>query len=349
MQLTLGQIAATVGGTIAGDADVLIRGVAPIQEAGEGDLTFVANPKYTRHIAATRAAAIVCAPDVAAPDKNLLKVDNPYLVYARIIARLYPGPREPGTIDSRAAVSDDAVLGENVTVYPFVYIGPGCTLGDNVTVHPHCCICRGVTIGAGSLLHPGVTIREGCTLGRRVIVQPGAVIGSDGFGFARDGARYVKIPQVGSVELGDDVEVGACATIDRAALERTEIKRGTKIDNLVQIAHNVVIGEDSAIVAQVGISGSTTLGDRVTVAGQAATVGHIHIGDDVIVGARGAVSADVPAGEVVSGTPHMPHKLFLKTSRIIRKLPEMRATVMELERKVAALERELTRLTGETS
>ncbi len=348
METTLKEIARLTGGRVEGDPGTAISGIAGIEHAGPGDITFVANPKYAAHIETTAASAVVCSGDVSSEKTNLLKVDNPYLAYAKILRSFYPPPPEPGTIDDSARIGENVILGSEVTVYPFVYIGEGSVIGDGATLYPHCFIGKGVTVGEGCLLHPNVTVRDGCILGRRVIVHAGTVIGSDGFGFAKDGAQYYKIPQLGIVQIDDDVEIGACNTIDRAAMNRTWIKRGTKTDNLVHIAHNVTVGEDSVLVAQVGISGSTVLGDRVTMAGQSATVGHISIGDDVIIGARGAASSDIPAGQVVSGAPHMPHKQWLKSIRVFQKLPEMRKTINELGRKVEQLESELNALRGDT-
>ena len=338
MEISLKEIARILGGEIDGDDNCIISGLAGIEKAGPGDITFVANPKYAHYIATTRASAIVCAPETIAPGKNLIKVANPYLAYAKALRFLNPVPKEPGTIDPHAIIANDVHMGSNVTVYPFVYIGEGCRLGNNVTIYPHSYIGRNVSIGDGTLVHPNVTIEERCIIGSRVIIHAGTVIGSDGFGFARDGAAYYKIPQLGIVQIDDDVEIGACNTIDRAALERTWIKRGTKTDNLVQIAHNVIIGEDCCVVAQTGISGSTKLGDRVIMAGQSAAVGHITIGNDVIIGARGAPSADVPDGQIISGAPAIPHKQFLKSTAIFQKLPDMRRTLVQLTQKVEALE-----------
>jgi UDP-3-O-[3-hydroxymyristoyl] glucosamine N-acyltransferase len=344
MEITLKEIALLLGGEIDGDENTLISGLSGIDKAGPGDITFVANPKYARYIATTQASAIVCAAGTVAPGRNLVRVDNPYLAYAKALRFLNPLPKEPGTIDPQACIAAGVQLGSNVTIYPFVYIGPGCRIGDNVTIYPHCFIGRNVSIGCDTLLHPNVTVEERCIIGCRVIIHAGSVIGSDGFGFARDGAAYYKIPQLGIVQIDDDVEIGACTAIDRAAMDRTWIKRGTKTDNLVQIAHNVVIGEDSCIVAQTGISGSTKLGDRVIMAGQSAAVGHITIGSDCIVGARGAVASDLAEGQIVSGAPAIPHKEFLKATMAFPKLPEMRRTISQLAEKVKELEAQLRTL-----
>jgi UDP-3-O-[3-hydroxymyristoyl] glucosamine N-acyltransferase len=349
VKIPLKEIAEMVAGRIEGNPDTIISGIATIEDANPGDLTFLSNPKYAPFIEKTKASAIICSPETQAFGKTLLVVDNPYLTFATLVGLFFPPKKESGTVDKRAILGANVHLGSGVTIYPFVYVGNHCVIDDNVTIYPFCYLGEGVTVGAGSLLHPHVTIRETCRIGKRVIVHSGSVIGSDGFGFAKDTNRYIKIPQLGSVQIDDDVEIGACNTIDRAAIDRTWIKRGTKTDNLVQIAHNVVVGEDSLIVAQVGISGSTQLGNRVTMAGQSATTGHLKIGDDVIIGARGAAIADIAAGQVVSGAPAMPHKTWLKATRIFQNLPEMRKKVLALEKTVSDLEDRLSQLSSEAN
>jgi UDP-3-O-[3-hydroxymyristoyl] glucosamine N-acyltransferase len=341
MEARLQDVARLIGATLEGDPEAVVGNLAGIEKAGPGDLAFVANPKYARFIPMTGATAIICAPTITAPGKNLLKVDNPYLAYAKVMQFVFPPKKHSGEVDSRAFIGRDVQLGANVTIYPFAYIGDGCQIGDNTAIYPNCCIGEQVKIGRDTLIYSNVTIRERCVIGSRAIIHAGTVIGSDGFGYAKDGAKYFKIPQVGIVQIDDDVEIGANAAIDRAAMGKTWVQRGTKIDNLVQVAHNVVIGEDSVIVSQVGISGSTKIGNRATLAGQAATVGHITIGDDVIIGARGAASSDIPAGQIVSGAPHMPHRQWLRVTNCIPRLPEMRRTITDLERRVAELEKEL--------
>ncbi len=338
MEIKLKEIAQILGGTIDGDEDIIIRNLSGIEDAKKGDITFVANPKYTKYIEQTNASAIVCSLDISSETKNLLKVKNPYLAYAKAITYLNPPPKESGTIDERAFIGKDVQLGKNVTLYPFVFIGDGCIIGDNTTVYPNCTICRQVKIGRNTLIHPNVTIREECIIGSNVIINSGAIIGSDGFGFAPDGAKKFKIPQLGIVQIDDDVEIGACTAIDRATMGRTWIKRGAKLDNLTQIAHNCTIGEDSVIVAQAGISGSTLIGDRVTMAGQSASAGHVKIGDDVTVGARGGIAVDIPPGQTVSGAPSMPHRDWLRSTLIFRKLPEMNQTIKDLKKKISELE-----------
>lgn len=338
MEIKLKEIARILGGAIEGDEDIIIKNISGIEDAKEGDITFVANPKYIKYIEQTKASAIVCSPDISSETKNLLKVKNPYLAYAKAITYLNPQPEESGTVDERASIGKDVRLGKNVTIYPFVFIGDGSTIGEGSTVYPNCFIGRNAKIGHHTLIHPNVTIREKCIVGNNVIINSGAIIGSDGFGFAPDGAKKFKIPQLGIVQIDDDVEIGACTTIDRATIGKTWIKRGAKLDNLIQIAHNCTIGEDSIIIAHTGISGSTHIGDRVTMAGQSATAGHVKIGNDVTVGARGGIAVDVPPGQIVSGAPHMPHRDWLRSTLIFRKLPEMNQTIKDLKKKISELE-----------
>jgi UDP-3-O-[3-hydroxymyristoyl] glucosamine N-acyltransferase len=342
MEKSLTELAGIVGGAVVGDGSTMIRGVAGIDDARPGEITFIANPKYLKKGETTRASAVICAPDTVLAAKPLIAIKNPYLAYAKIVRVFHPPARQSGCIDERAVIGSRVQIGKDVTIYPFVYVGDDCVIADGVTIYPHCFLGNSVCIGAGTLIYPGVTIRERCIIGKRVIVHPGSVIGSDGFGFAKDGTCYYKIPQVGIVQIDDDVEIGANNTIDRAAMGKTWIQRGVKTDNQVHIAHNVIVGEDTVVVAQVGISGSTRIGKRVTLAGQVGIVGHISIGDDAIVGAKTGVSGDVPAGQIVSGYPHMPHRDWLKSSRTIPKLPEMRMELKKLEDKVQQLEERLS-------
>jgi UDP-3-O-[3-hydroxymyristoyl] glucosamine N-acyltransferase len=346
MEKSLKELAELVGGAVVGDDSTRIRGVAGIDDARPGEITFIANSKYLKKGETTGASAIICAPDSALITKPLITIKNPYLAYAKIVRLYHPPVQETGSIDERAVIGSSVQIGKDVTIYPFVYISDDCVIGNGTIIYPHCFLGTSVAIGEGTLIYPCVTIRERCIIGKRVIIHPGSVIGSDGFGFAKDGATYYKIPQVGIVQIDDDVEIGANNTIDRAAMGKTWIQRGVKTDNQVHIAHNVIIGEDTVVVAQVGISGSTRIGKRVTLAGQVGIVGHISIGDDAIVGAKTGVSGDVPAGQIVSGYPHMQHRDWLKASRTIPKLPEMRMTIKKLEDKVQQLESLLNDLKG---
>ncbi len=346
MKKKLHEIASVTGGIVEGDDSLLIERVAGIVEAEVGDITFISNPKYVKYLDTTKASAVICSPEIKHASKTLLKVDKPYLAFAKTVRFFSPPASEPCRIDERAVIGADVSFGSDVTVYPFVYIGDGAVIGDRVTIYPNCFIGKNSVLGDDVFIHPGVTIRENCRVGNRVILHSGSVIGSDGFGYAKDGAEYYKIPQIGGVRIDDDVEIGACNAIDRAALGMTWIKRGTKTDNLVHIAHNVVVGEDCALVAQVGISGSTTLGNRVTLAGQVGTIGHITIGDDVVAGPKTGISGSIPSGEVVFGYPHISHKEWLKSSRIVPRLPEMRNKIREMENRVSELENYIDQLRG---
>jgi len=337
---SLAELASFVGGKVSGDGDVVITGVASLEDADEGDITFLANPKYMPMLATTKASAIIASPDItdSIRGRNCLIVKNPYLVFARILTLFTPPTPFYKGIHPKAELHPNAVIGSSPSISPFVYIGEGARLGDRVTLFPGVYIGRDVTIGDDTIIYSNVSIREGCWIGNRVIIHCNSVIGSDGFGFAKDGNKLYKIPQVGIVRVEDDVEIGACVTVDRATLGETVIRRGTKIDNLVQIAHNVEIGEDSTIVAQVGISGSTRIGNRVTLAGQVGVVGHIEIGDDVMVGGQSGVRKDLPPKQAFSGTPAIPHRDWLRAQGIFSKLPEMRKTLLELEERVKGLE-----------
>lgn len=335
---TLKELAQIVGGEIAGDESVVIGKAAEIEDAGEGDIAFIANPKYIDRISTTKASAIIASPDIKVPGKNFLYVKNPYLAFAKVLAIFKPSTTSYKGIHPGAHIHQTAVIGSSVSLYPHVYIEQDAKIGDRVALYPGVYIGKGAQVGDDTILYSNVSVREGCFIGKRVIIHCSSVIGSDGFGYAKDGTRYHKIPQVGIVRVEDDVEIGACVTIDRATLGETVIGRGTKIDNLVQIAHNVAIGEDSIIVAQVGISGSTKIGKRVTLAGQVGVVGHIEIADDVMIGAQSGVTNNVASKDVLSGTPAIPHKEWLKAATIFAKLPEMRKMLMELEKRVKELE-----------
>ena len=339
MKKTVSELASFLNGSICGDGGVVIERIRPIDEAGPGDLTFVANPKYRKRMASTGAGAILVAPGTVCPGKNLLIVADPYIALGKLLALFYPEEEETGGISPQATVEAGAVVSPDAVIYPGVHISRGAQIGRKAVLHPGVFIGRDAVVGDSSILHPNVTVYRRCLIGQRVILHAGVVVGSDGFGFALPGRENRKIPQVGYVQIDDDVEIGANTTIDRGALGRTWIQKGVKIDNLVQIAHNVVIGEYSVIVAQVGISGSAKLGKGVLVGGQAGIVGHIRIGDGVMAAARAAVHRDVPPGRVVAGSPHMPHRDWLKMEACLPKLPEMRGTLADLRRRVAALEK----------
>lgn len=341
MELSIGKIAELVGGEVAGDVHYVIRGVAPFDEAGPDDITFATSPKYRQRVEETAAGAVIVPLEVRQSEKILVRVENPYLALAIVSSLFHSAPRPVIGISQQARVGKNFRCGEGISVYPGVFIGDDVTLGRRVTLHPGVVIGNGVKMGNDVHIHPNVSILERCQIGNRVLIHPGSVIGSDGFGFASHGDEYHKIPQVGIVRIDDDVEIGACNTIDRATFGSTWIKRGVKTDNSVHIAHNVVVGEDTVLVAQVGISGSVTIGNHAILAGQAGVAQHVTIGNRVTVGGQAGIAKSVPDGQTVSGSPSMPHRLWLRASNIIPKLPDMRRTLTELESRIQKLEEDL--------
>ncbi len=338
MTTTLGELAELVGGTVNGDRAVQIRRLAPIDAAGEGEITFITNPKYLPRLQDTPASAIIVTAEMAIPGRNLLVTANPYLAFAKIQTFLQ-GPRPaPQGILPGAHVHPGATIPQETTIHPGCVIGDGVRIGKGTILYPGVILYDQVVVGEDCTLHSGVIVREGCRIGNRVILQPSAIIGADGFGFAPDGEHYHKIPQVGIVLIEDDVEIGSATCIDRAALGVTRIRRGVKIDNLVQIAHNVDIGEDTVIVSQVGIAGSSRIGRHCTFGGQAAVAGHITIGNHVTLGARGGASNNVGDNQLLSGVPAIPHKEWLKASMVFTKLPEMRKELHRLKKQLAEIE-----------
>jgi UDP-3-O-[3-hydroxymyristoyl] glucosamine N-acyltransferase len=337
VSMLLRDLAERLGCELRGDGDIPIRRIAGIDDAGPGDLTFVANPRYASHLARTQAAAVIVSPQMLTSLPSLLSA-NPYLTYARAVALLHPEERpEPG-IHPSAQVHPSALLEKEVQIGALVVIGPRARIGRRSVLHPHVTIAEEAAIGDDCVLHSGVALRERCRLGDRVIVQNGAVIGADGFGFAKDEhGRYHKIPQRGIVVVEDDVEIGALTAIDRAALAETRIARGVKIDNLVQIGHSVTIGEDTVLAGQVGIAGSTQVGRRVTLAGQVGVAGHLEVGDGVIATAQTGIPASVEAGRVVSGYPAIDNRAWLKSSAVFARLPELQKRVRQLEREIEEL------------
>jgi UDP-3-O-[3-hydroxymyristoyl] glucosamine N-acyltransferase len=339
LRFKLEELAEIVGGEIEGNADVEISGVAGIREAKAGDITFVANPKYEAFLGSTLASAVIGSPALEC-HKPLIRIDNPYLAYLKVLNLFAEelAPHYPRGVHESAVVDATAKVGENVSIGPFCQVCADAALGENTTVMAGGYVGKNVSIGRDCLIYPNVTIREGCRIGDRVILQPGAVIGSDGFGFAKEGQTHHKVPQIGRVIIEDDVEIGANSTIDRATTGDTIVKRGSKVDNLVQIAHNVVIGEDSILAAQAGIAGSTELGKNVVLGGQAGLVGHITIGDGAMVGAQGGVTKSVPPNTAVSGYPAREHKKARRLWAFTNRLPDLFERVKELERKLGKLE-----------
>ena len=342
MTKRLREIAEWVDGTVIGDGEIEISGVAGIEEAQAGEITFIADPKYLAHLSKTNASAVIVSREVTQADKPLLCVMNPKLAFAKILALFSQKTYHSKGIDSNAWISPTATLGKDLTLYPFVYIGDRCSIGDRVTLYPGVYVGEDVSIGEDSILYPNVSVYSGTVIGKRVILHSGVVVGSDGFGYEKEGKKNLKIPQMGIAEIEDDVEVGANTTIDRATFGKTIIRRGVKIDNLVMVAHNVVIGEDSVIVSQVGISGSTKIGSNVILAGQVGLVGHIEIGDNVMVGAQSGVIHDLPSNQAYIGSPALPHREFLRAIGTFPKLPEMRKALLDLEKRLKKMEEALS-------
>jgi UDP-3-O-[3-hydroxymyristoyl] glucosamine N-acyltransferase len=338
MKIRLKELAQYVGGMVIGDGEVEISGVAALEGARSGEITFIAHPKYLSKLAKTNASAIITSEEILSSQKPLLCVGNPYLAFAKILTLFSQKTYQPKGIDPNVWISSTAQLGKEVTVYPFVSIGDRCRIGERVTLYPGVYVGEDSSIDEGSLLYSNVSIYPGTVIGKRVILHSGVVVGADGFGYVKEGKKNVKIPQVGKVEIEDDVEIGANTTIDRATFGKTIIGRGVKIDNLVQVAHNVVIGEDSIIVAQVGIAGSTKIGSNVTLGGQVGVADHIEIGDNVMIGAQSGVPSDLAANQAYSGSPVLPHREFLRVVNVFTKLPEMRKTLIEIEKRLKTIE-----------
>lgn len=319
------------------DMDVDIVRVAGIEDALPGDLTFVANRKYIKHIKDTRASAIILGEEMPAVPLPSLRSSNPYLAFAQALELFYhPLPIER-RVHPGAVVAADVTMGPNPSIGPYAVVGAGCRLGENVVLHPHAVLYPGVVLGDDVVVHSHAVIREACVLGNRVIVQNGAVIGSDGFGFApRHDGSYYKIMQAGNVIIEDDVEIGANAAVDRAAVGNTVIGRGSKIDNLVQIGHGSRVGENCVLAAQTGLAGSSRLGRGVRAGGQVGFAGHLDVGDGATFTAQTGVPHDVPAGALMSGYPAVENATWLRCSAAILKLPDLIRKVRELEKAVAS-------------
>jgi UDP-3-O-[3-hydroxymyristoyl] glucosamine N-acyltransferase len=343
--LKLRDIAARLECRLEGDGEIEIRRLAGIEEAGPGDLTFFANPKYTAKLRVTRASAVILGDQAEAAPCAMLRSPLPYLAFAKAMEVFADTWRPTPGIHRLALVHPEADVAADASVGPFTVVGDGARIGAGTIVHPNVTIARHAVIGRDCLIHSGVSIRERVRIGDRVVLQNGAVIGSDGFGFARTASgTHHKIPQIGDVVIEDDVEIGANSTVDRPAVGETRIGAGTKIDNLVQVAHGVRLGHDVLLAAQVGIAGSTTIEDSVTLAGQVGVAGHLTVGKGTVATAQSGIPNSVEPGSVVSGYPAVPNREWLKSSAVIRKLPELRKTIAELERRIAELEERFTKL-----
>lgn len=346
MEFSAQQIAGFLNGKVDGNPDVKVNNFAKIEEGVPGTLTFLANPKYTQFIYSTKSSIVLVNKDFVPEEPvaaTLIRVENAYESLSMLLNLVEQSkPRKTG-ISSQANIADDASVGKDVFIGPFVTIESGAVIGDNVTIQANAVISENVKIGNGTTIHSGVNIYPGCVVGADCCLHSGVVVGSDGFGFAKtaDGS-YSKIPQTGNVVIEESVEIGANSTIDRATFGSTIIRKGVKIDNLVQIAHNVEIGENTVIAAQSGISGSTKVGKNCMLGGQVGVGGHIHIADGTILAAQCGVPGSIKVpGQIYQGTPNMPIRAFQKSSVIFRKLPEMQENIYELQKKIKELEEKL--------
>jgi UDP-3-O-[3-hydroxymyristoyl] glucosamine N-acyltransferase len=341
--ITLAEIHQLVGGTIHGNGEVTVFELAGLGDAHPRALSFIANDKVLQGQKELRAGALLVhrhLPDLAIPH---IVVGNPLLAFAQVAQRFFVRPAAARGIAKDVTQGTDVRIGADPSIWPFVTLGDRVTIGARVTLYPGVFVGSDSKLGDDCVLHPNVVVREGCSLGARVIAHSGCVIGSDGFGYVQHQGRHHKIPQLGGVTIEDDVELGANVTIDRATMGRTLIKQGTKIDNLVQIAHNVTVGAHSIVVAQVGIAGSTTVGHHVMIGGQAGISDHVQIGDQVMIAARAGISRNVESSRIMSGAPALPHETSLRIQAVINHLPELRQLVRSLEQRVETLEAQLQR------
>lgn len=337
--MKLRELAERLACRLEGDGEIEIARVAGIEDAGPGDLTFVANPKYLPSLATTRASAVLLNEQAPAPSIAVLRTADPYLGFARAVGLFAPNWKPAPGVHPMAAVARDARLGADVSIGAFVAVGAGAVIGDRTIVFPNVTVGDGARIGVDCVIHSNVSVRERVTLGDRVVLQNGVVVGGDGYGFVRRGdGTHEKIPQVATVVIEDDVELGANTTVDRPAVGETRIKAGTKIDNLVQIAHGVVIGRNALMAAQVGIAGSTEVGDDVMFGGQVGVGGHLSIGRGVVAVGQSGVTNSVEAGKMVAGYPAIDAREWRRAAAVYRRLPELKKRIEELEARLAALE-----------
>ena len=342
---TPAQIQQLVGGTLHGSGDTSLFSIASLNDATPEALAFITSDKAAKIAGGIKAGTLLVHrhfPEIAIPQ---IVVPNPLLAFAQVAQKFFVRPAPPRGQAAEVTKGTDVTIGADPSIWPFVTLGDRVKIGARVTLYPGVFVGTDSSIGDDTVLYPNVVVREGCSIGARVIIHSGTVIGADGFGYVQHQGRHHKIPQLGGVTIEDDVELGANITIDRATLGQTVIKQGTKIDNLVQIAHNVTVGEHDIIVAQVGIAGSTTIGHHVMIGGQAGLADHLNIGDQVLIAARAGVNRSLEANQIVSGAPVMPHETWMKAQAVIPRLPELRQLVRSLEQRVAALETQLARST----
>lgn len=347
MEVLLRDLAAELGGRVVGNDDLVITGVATLDEAGASQISFYTNRRYKKAFLATRAGAVIVSERDAEGEVpegvSLLVIDEPYLAFAKVSTRFHRPPTYPPGVDPRAAVAEGAEIDPTATVLPFAYVGRGVKIGKGAVIHAHCAILDGATIGEDCVLYPGVVVREGCVLGPRTIVQPGAVIGADGYGFAFEkngpqGPRHYKVPQIGKVVVGSDVEIGANTCIDRGTVGDTKVGQGTKLDNLVMIAHNVEVGPLSLLAGCSAVAGSTKLGPGVVLGGQVGVIGHLELGAGAKVAAGSRVLTDLPPGSENGGYPAVNQAHWLREQAARQRLPELLKQVRELRKRIEELE-----------
>jgi UDP-3-O-[3-hydroxymyristoyl] glucosamine N-acyltransferase len=337
--MQLQELAERLACRLEGDGALEIRGVAGLEQAGQGDLTFFANPRYARALRRTRASAVILGNDAPAAPCAMLRTSHPGLAFANALSMFASSARPGPGIDPHAAIAADASLGRDVSIGSFSSVGRGARVGDRTVIYPNVCIGDGAVIGDDCVIHSHVAVRERVVIGSRVVLQNGAVIGSDGYGFVkRPDGTHQKIPQTSGVVIEDDVEIGANTAIDRPAIGETRVRAGAKIDNLVQIGHGVTVGRNTLLAAQVGIAGSTTIGEAVTLAGQVGVAGHVTVGDGVSAVGQSGITNSVPPGAFVSGYPAIDNRDWLKSSAIFRRLPELRRKIADLEQRILELE-----------
>jgi UDP-3-O-[3-hydroxymyristoyl] glucosamine N-acyltransferase len=335
--MTLGELARRLGAELRGDAELEVTGVKGIEDAGPTEITFVANPRYAGLARKTRAAAVLVEPEFQEISAATLRIRNPYHAFSRALALFYQPPQYPPGVHPTAVIDPSAEIGEDAHIGAYVVVEPGVRLGPNATLLPHVVLYAGVRAGSHLFAHAHAVVREGCILGDHVTLENGAIVGADGFGFAKNEAgEWEKIPQSGPVRLGDRVDVQANACIDRATVGETRIGNGTKVDNLVQVGHGSTVGEGTLLCAQAGLAGSSVVGNNAILAGQAGVAGHCSLGDGAILTAQSGVSHDVPAGKMISGSPAFDNRIWLRAVAIFQRLPELLRRLERVEKRLGA-------------
>ena len=337
MKKTVKELAQFLGGTVIGDENREISDVKGLAEAGSDDISFAVEP-YTEYLPQVHAGAVITEKEYPAGNNTLVLVENPRLAFSKLLELFHPRQSVQKGIHSTAVVDESAKIGENTAVMAYAVIGKNVRIGAGSVIYPYVFIGDNVTIGANAAIYPGAVIMENTVMGDNAVIRAHAVIGGEGFGFATKDGRHTRIPQIGNVTIGDDVEIGACTTIDNGTLGSTKVGRGTKIDNLVHLGHNVEIGEDCFVIAQTGIAGSTKVGNHVTFAGQTGCTGHITIGDNVTFAGKSGIVGNVASNTINAGFPARPHIEWSRTQVYIKKLPDLAKTVKALEKRIAELE-----------